>query len=162
MLPAVTNPTDDDALIWRLPRWQPALLFLVTAGLAGYALYGPRGSAIVLSLVIVLAVAFFVAAVAAARMYLVADEDGVGVRRYAGESSLVWEQISGIAVAKQRGGSLTLEIQTPDRLSVTVPPSLVLPLRPTSIPRTSNLLTRKAQELNERRPEGKPAPLARE
>lgn len=152
----MTGPVDETPpLVWRLPSWQPAALFLVTAGLAAWAIYVDSSSA-VRAIVILLAVAFFLAAVAAARMYVVADDDGVGVRRYAGESSLRWEQISGIAVTRLRGGSMTLELQSPDHAGVTVPPSLVLPLKPTSIARTSTLLTVRAQELGARRPAGKP------
>lgn len=134
------------------------MLFLVTAGLAGYAIYG-SGSGVVIAIVLLLAVAFLLAAVAAARMYVVADDDGIGVRRYTGESSLTWDQISGIAVTKQRGGALTLEVQCPDSTALTVPPSLVLPLRPTSIARTSNLLGTKARELSDRRPHGSIPPV---
>ena len=157
----MTTPPDERApIVYRLPRWQPAVLFLVTAGLAGYALYG-GGSSVVIAIVVLLAVAFLLAAVAAARMYLVADDDGIGVRRYTGESSLTWDRISGIAVSQQRMGALTLEVQTPDATTLTVPPSLVLPLRPTSIARTSNLLGTKARELSERRPHGSVPPVAR-
>ncbi|MHA3702699.1 hypothetical protein ACXR2U_11000 [Jatrophihabitans sp. YIM 134969] len=156
----MTPPEEErPAVIWRLPRWEPAVLFLVTAALAGYAIYG-GGSGVVIGIVALLAVAFFVAAVAAARMYLIADDDGIGIRRYTGESSLTWDRISGIAVAKQRGGALTLEIQAPDATALTVPPSLVLPLRPTGIARTTNLLGVKAQELRERRPHGSIPPVA--
>jgi hypothetical protein len=156
----VTNPAEErPAIVWRLPRWQPAVLFLVTAALAGYAIYG-GGSGIVVGIVSLLAVAFVIAAVAAARMYLVADDDGIGVRRYTGESSMTWDRISGIAVTKQRGGAMTLEIQAPDATALTVPPSLVLPLRPTSIARTSNLLAQKARELQDRRPHDSVPPVA--
>ena len=155
-----TPPEERPPIVYRLPRWQPALLFLVTAGLAAWAIYGTSNSSVVLSLVILLAVAFFVAAVAAARMYLVADDEGIGVRRYTGESSLTWDRISGITVAKQRSGALTLEIQCPDHTALRVPPSLVLPLRPTNIAKTQTLLAVKARELTERRPHGSVPPLA--
>lgn len=147
-------------MVYRLPRWQPALLFVVTAALAAWAIYA-KSSAVVLAIVICLGVAFFIAAVAAARMYLVADDDGIGIRRYAGESSLTWDRISGIAVAKQRSGALTLEIQCPDHTALRVPPSLVLPLRPTNIAKTQTLLSVKARDLSERRPHGSVPPLAR-
>ncbi len=155
----MTTPHDETPpIVYRLPRWQPALLFLVTTGLAAYAIYAHSSDSTVLVIVVGLAVAFFVAAVAAARMYLVADDDGIGIRRYAGESSLNWDQISGIAVARQRGGALTLELQCPDHTALRVPPSLVLPLRPTNVARTSSLLSLKARELSERRPHGSTPP----
>lgn len=158
---AVTTPQEERApIVYRLPRWQPAVLFLVTAGLAGYALYG-GGSSVVTFIVVFLAIAFLLAAVAAARMYLVADDDGIGIRRYTGESSVTWDRISGIAVTRQRMGALTLEVQCPDATSLEVPPSLVLPLRPTGIDRTSNLLGQKARELSDRRPHGSIPPVAR-
>jgi hypothetical protein len=157
----VSTPAEEDAaIVWRLPRWQPALLFLVTAGLAGWAIYG-GSSSVVVAIVSLLAVAFFLAAVAAARMYLVADDEGIGVRRYSGESSLTWSQITGVAVTTRRGGAMTLEVQADDGQSLVVPPSLVLPLKPTSMPKTSNLLTRKARELDARRPAGSPPPIVR-
>lgn len=138
-------------LVWRLPSWQPAVLFLVTAALAAWAIYGAP-AVFVRTVVSLLAAAFLIAAVAAARMYLVADDEGVGVRRYAGEQSFTWDQVSGVAVTKVRGGAMTIEVQSENEAPIVVPPSLVLPLRPTSIARTSALLQRRAGELRDRRP----------
>lgn len=151
----MTPPLDDrPPVVWRLPPWQPAVLFLITAGFAAWSIYS-SSSAGVRAVTIALGLAFLLAAVAAARMYLVADDEGIGVRRYAGETSVPWERITGIAVTRLRGGSMTLELQCREDTAVHVPPSLVLPARPTSIARTEQLLSARARELTERRPVGK-------
>lgn len=140
-------------LVWRLPPWQPAVLFLVTAALAAANLYASP-STTVRVITVALAVAAFVAGVAAARMYLVADDEGVGVRRFGAEAAVAWSEIVGVDVIRQRGGVMTLQLRRQDAAPVPVPSSLVLPTRPTSLDRTRRLLETRAHQLRARRPPG--------
>jgi hypothetical protein len=121
-------------LTWRIPPWQPALLFLVAAGCAAVNAY-LHVSVLVRVVTIAVGVAALATGIAAVRMYLVVDDEGVGVRRLWRERSLDWVDIARVSVIERGFDTLTLRIIAHDRRYLDVPQSLVMPARPTGKPR---------------------------
>jgi len=117
-------------LTWRIPPWQPALLFLIAAGCAAANAY-VHVSVVVRIVTIVVGVAALATGIAAARMYLVVDDEGIGVRRLWRERSLDWDDISRVSVVERGFDTLTLRIVSRDGRYLDVPQSLVMPSRPT-------------------------------
>ena len=117
-------------LTWRIPPWQPALLFLIAAGCAAANAY-VHVSVVIRIVTIVVGVAALAMGIAAARMYLVVDDEGIGVRRLWRERSLDWDDISRVSVVERGFDTLTLRIISRDGRYVDVPQSLVMPSRPT-------------------------------
>ena len=117
-------------LTWRIPPWQPALLFLIAAGCAAANAY-VHVSVVVRIVTIVVGVAALATGIAAARMYLVVDDEGIGVRRLWRERSLDWDDIARVSVVERGFDTLTLRIISRDGRYVDVPQSLVMPSRPT-------------------------------
>ena len=117
-------------LTWRIPPWQPALLFLIAAGCAAANAY-VHVSVVIRIVTIVVGVAALAMGIAAARMYLVVDDEGIGVRRLWRERSLDWDDISRVSVVERGFDTLTLRIVSRDGRYVDVPQSLVMPSRPT-------------------------------
>lgn len=128
-----------DPLVWRIPPWQPAVLLLIAAGCAAANLYADPP---VLARVVTIAigVAAVVMAVLALRMYLVVDEEGIGVRRMFGESSVDWPDVADVTVQQNMLATMTLRVQRRDGTYVDVPSSLILPLKPTGNARMAALL----------------------
>lgn len=118
-----------DPLAWRIPPWQPALLFVVAAGCAAANIYAhPPVPVRVLAIVVgCLALAM---AVAAIRMYFVVDDDGVGVRRLWRERSLDWDDIAEVAVIEGRYDKMTVRVRSRDGRYLDVPQSLLMPSKP--------------------------------
>ena len=117
-------------LTWRIPPWQPALLFLIAAGCAAANAY-VHVSVVIRIVTIVVGVAALAMGIAAARMYLVVDDEGIGVRRLWRERSLDWDDISRVSVVERGFDTLTLRIVSRDGRYLDVPQSLVMPSRPT-------------------------------
>jgi len=117
-------------LTWRIPPWQPALLFLIAAGCAAANAY-VHVSVVIRIVTIVVGVAALAMGIAAARMYLVVDDEGIGVRRLWRERSLDWYDISRVSVVERGFDTLTLRIVSRDGRYLDVPQSLVMPSRPT-------------------------------
>ncbi|MEP6598013.1 MAG: PH domain-containing protein [Actinomycetota bacterium] len=123
-----------EPLVWRIPPWQPAALFLVASGCAAWNIYG-HPSAIARLMTITAGVLALVAGVLAVRMYLVVDDEGIGVRRLWSERSIDWSDVADIDVIRSRTG-MRLRIIRHDAEPVDVPESLLLPSRPTKTPQT--------------------------
>jgi hypothetical protein len=132
MTPAPPERRSELPREWRIPPWQPALLFLVVTGLVGYDLYGsPSLTTVVLT--VFLAVVLATAAGLASRYLLVADEDGIWVRGLAAERCVTWPEVRSVDVVSGRRGSATVRITRVDGSFLDVPASLLLPSRPTKI-----------------------------
>jgi hypothetical protein len=129
-----SGPDAPPSLIRRIPPWQPALLFLLAAGCAALTLYG-HPSAALRAVTIGVAVLAVICAVIAMRLYLVVDEQGIGIGRLFAETSIDWSDVSDVTVTRGRFGKISLLVVRRDSSVVTVPASLVLPTRPTSTPR---------------------------
>jgi Bacterial PH domain len=125
----VTGPSRAP-LTWRIPAWQPALLFLIAAGCAAANAYA-QVSTLVRVVTIAVGVAALAMGVAAVRMYFVVDDEGVGVRRLLRERSLDWDDIAGVSVIQRGFDTLTLRVTTHDGRYLDVPQSLLMPSRPT-------------------------------
>jgi hypothetical protein len=123
----VTGPAP---MTWRVPPWQPALLFLLAAACAAANLYA-HPSVPVRLLTIVVAVVATVMGTFAARMYFVVDEEGIGVRRLLREHSVEWDEFDNAAVVQRGFDSVTLRITCRDGRHLDVPQSLLMPTRPT-------------------------------
>jgi hypothetical protein len=117
-------------LTWRIPPWQPALLFLIAAGCAAANLYAHPSVGVRVA-TIAIAVAALVMAAPAVRMYLVVDDEGIGVRRLWRERSVDWDEFDRVEVVQRGFDSVTLRITCRDGRYLDVPQSLVMPGRPT-------------------------------
>jgi hypothetical protein len=134
--------------VWRIPPWQPAALLLLTTGLGAVDIYG-RPSTIPMIAAAFVAIAAFVAAVCAMRYLLVADEDGIWVRRVFTQKLVEWHDVARIETTARHRSGITVRIIRDDESYVDVPPSLVLPARPTTIPRAHSIVHRVARQLSE-------------
>jgi hypothetical protein len=133
-------------LTWRIPPWQPALLFLIAAGCAAANLYADP-SVPVRVVTIVVAAAAAVMAVPAARMYLVVDDEGIGVRRLWREHSVDWDEFDRVEVVRRGLDAVTLRITCRDGRYLDVPQSLVMPTKPTGKPRVHAQLGDMARQI---------------
>lgn len=126
-------PDSVPPLVWRVPPYQAALLFLLVSGGAALNIYG-HPAATVRAVTIVLSLAAFFAAVAAARMYLVVDDEGIGVRRILRNSSLTWSELKEVQVVSAGRGTSTIRFARRDGTYLDVPPNLLQPSKPSSKP----------------------------
>jgi len=138
-------------LTWRVPYWQPALLFLVAAGCAATNLYAHPSVAIRI-LTIGFGLAGVVMGTLATRMYLVVDEEGLGVRRLWRERSVDWDEFDNIGVVHRAFDSVTLRITCRDGRYLDVPQSLVMPTKPTGKTRVHAQLAAMARQITAYRP----------
>lgn len=133
-------------LTWRVPPWQPALLFLIAAACAALNLYAHPSLAVRL-LTIAVAVVAAVMGVLAIRMYFVVDEEGIGVRRLLRERSVEWDEFDSVAVVHGTFDSVTLRIVCRDGRYMDVPQSLLMPSRPTGKVRVNAQLGELARQV---------------
>jgi hypothetical protein len=139
----VTGPAP---LTWRVPPWQPALLFLIAAACAALNLYA-HPSMMVRLLTIAVALVAAVMGVLAIRMYFVVDEEGIGVRRLLRERSVEWDEFDSVAVVHGTLDSVTLRIVCRDGRYMDVPQSLLMPSRPTGKVRVNAQLGELARQV---------------
>ena len=138
MLSAVSDRAGPDPLpslplVWRIPPWQPAGLILLAAVLLALVLYGHHSPGPLL-LMAVIALAALVSAWYAARLLLVADEDGLWIRRAFSAPQLTeWRDVSRIEMEQVHGNTVTVRITRQNGSFADVPPSLLLPTLPTGI-----------------------------
>jgi hypothetical protein len=140
-------PAPPTLLTWRIPPWQPALLFLIASGSAAANLYA-HPSVPVRILTILVGVGTAATGAVAARMYFVVDHEGIGVRRLWGERSVEWDEFDSIAVVHRAFDSVTLRITCRDGRYLDVPQSLVMPTRPTGKVRVHAQLEDVARRVN--------------
>jgi Bacterial PH domain len=133
--------------VWRIPPWQAAALLLLTTALAAIDIYA-RPSAIPAFAVAFVAVSALVAAVCAIRYLLVADEDGLWVRRVASETLVAWPDVERVELTTAHRSGMTVRITRHDGSYVDVPPSLLLPTVPTTIVKTRSRIHTVATRLN--------------
>lgn len=126
---------DPTRLVWRFPPWQPAALFLVTAVIAAWNLYGHPSPGARVTTLAVGAVALLLA-VALVRMVAVVDHDGIAVRFLLRVQWVAWSEVKAIGLADVRGNE-TVRIVRTDDTQVDMPPSLLQPARPMSKPKAN-------------------------
>jgi|SRR5919201_3765323 hypothetical protein len=143
---AASRPSDSLPLVLRIPPWQTALLFLITAVCAAVNLYSSP-SFLIRGFTITIGLLAFGAAIASLRLYLVVDEEGIGVRSLLHEASVDWPDISEIEVVHSTYNRLGLRVVRSDGSFVTIPSSLVLPTKPSSIPRVNAQLGELARRI---------------
>lgn len=139
-----------DPLSWRVPPYQPALLMLLVCAVAALNIYGhPSQTVRIVTLAIgVLALGL---AVAALRMYLVVDDEGVAVRYLLRAVWLPWDEIGRVEVVSDVRGADSIRLVRRDGTFVDVAPSLLQPSRPTSKPRALAQLTSIGNQIEARR-----------
>lgn len=145
-------PADESApLVWRIPAYQPALLLLFVCGCAALNLYGhPSSNVRIFTLAFgLLALG---CAVAALRMHLIADTDGVAVRQLRSEAWTPWPEVAEFVVVHGVRGASTLRMIRTDGSFVDVPPSLLQPSRPTGKQQALAQLDGVLRQLSARRP----------
>jgi hypothetical protein len=133
-------------LTWRIPPWQPALMFLIAAGCAAVNAYA-HVSVLVRVITVGLGVVALAIGIIAVRLYLVVDDEGIGVRRLGRERSLDWDDISDVSVIERGFDKLTLRITSRDGRYLDVPQSLLMPSRPTGKARVRAQLGDTAREI---------------
>jgi hypothetical protein len=133
-------------LVWRIPPWQPAILFLLASACAATNIYWDP-SALTRVFTLTVAVAAVVMAVFATRMYLVVDEEGIGIRRLLREVSATWDDVENVVVVTRAFETTTLRVTRHDGTCFDVPASLVLPTRPTGKARVHAQLGDLARQL---------------
>lgn len=140
----------DDPLSWRVPPYQPALLLLLVCGAAALNIYG-HPSQTVRIVTLALGVLALGMAVAALRMYLLIDDEGVLVRYLLRPAWLPWSEIARVEVVSDVRGADSIRLVRQDGSYVDVPPSLLQPSRPTSKPRALAQLTSIGNQIETRR-----------
>lgn len=138
-------------LVWRIPAYQPAVLMLMLCAAAALNIYA-QPSSMVRAVTLVLGLLCGGLAIAALRLQLVADDDGVSVRQVVGESWLPWSQLTELTVVPVVRGAPTIRLTRADGTFVDVPPSLLQPSKPTSKQRALGQLEHAARQLRARRP----------
>ncbi|HEX3335305.1 MAG TPA: hypothetical protein VHS54_02520 [Jatrophihabitans sp.] len=133
--------------VWRIPPWQPAVLFLLTTVLAAVDIYG-HPSAVPMFAAALVAVAALVAAVCALRYLMVADDDGIWIRKVFTVSLIEWPDVARAEMTTAHRTGVTVRIIRHDDSYVDVPPSLVLPTLPTTQPNARSMIHSVAMRLN--------------
>jgi hypothetical protein len=105
------------------------------------------------SIIPLLAAAFFagaalLGAVCAIRFLLVADDDGIWVRRLISVTLVEWSDVDYVALTTEHRSGMTVRINRRDGSHVDVPPSLLLPTVPTKIPTARAMVHGVANRLN--------------
>jgi hypothetical protein len=133
-VPDVADSQPGTALpqIWRVPPWQPAALILVATVLLALVMYGDLAISPALLLGALAAVAL-VGAGLAVRFVLVADDEGIWVRRVFSVQLVEWNDLSTIETVHVHANTPTLRITRVSGLYVDVPPTLLQPALPTRI-----------------------------
>ena len=134
-MPAEIEPEEaiELPLVWRIPPWQPAGLIMLATILFALDLYadlslGP------LIMTAAIAVAALVAAAFAIRLALVADDDGIWVRRLFKVQVVPWRDVGAVQATLVSRNTMTIRISRREGGFVDVPPSLLLPTLPTKVP----------------------------
>ena len=133
--------------VWRIPPWQPAALLMLTTVLAAVDIY-LRPSTIPAVAAAFVAVSALVAAVCALRYLLVADEDGLWVRHVVSETLVEWQDVERVEMTTAHRSGMTVRITRHNGSYVDVPPSLLLPTLPTTLPKTRSRIHSVATRLN--------------
>jgi hypothetical protein len=110
-------------------------MMLFVCGVVALNLYASPNTLIRVVTIALGAVAF-VSAIEGLRMYLVVDQEGLGFRGLFRTHNFDWSDISAITVRRSGFNGPTLRITRPDATYADVPPSLLLPTRPTGTPKT--------------------------
>jgi hypothetical protein len=131
MPPRFVDPTDPSApLVWRVPSWQPTVMMLIVCAVVALNLYASPNTLVRVVTIGVGAVVFG-SAIEGLRMYLVVDQDGIGFRGLFRTHNVEWSDVSAITVRRSGFSGATLRITRADGSYADVPPSLVLPTKPT-------------------------------
>lgn len=146
----------DLPLVWRIPPWQPALLILVATVLLALDLYGQL-SVGALIMTAVIAAAALVGAVFAIRLSLIADEDGIWVRRVFRERVVRWRDLATVEAVYIGRNTMTIRITRKDGKFIDVPPSLLLPTLPTKMRNSQMIVHNLALDLSRLAAEHRPA-----
>lgn len=137
-------------LVWRIPSYQPALLMLVLCAAAALNIYG-HPSAMLRIVTLLLGLLCGGLAIAGLRLQLVADPDGLSVRKLIGEVWVPWQDVADVEVITHSRGAATLRVSRTDGTYVDVPPALLQPTKPTSKQRVHGQLDQMARQLRARR-----------
>jgi hypothetical protein len=138
-------------LIWRVSPVQTALLILVASPCAAVNLYA-HPSAPVRLVTIVIGVAALAVAVVSRRMYLLVDEDGVGMRFLREEHWVPWPDVDTVEIVSGVRGSDTIRFGRKDGTYLDAPPSLLQPSKPTGKPVARRMLKGTLGLIESRRP----------
>lgn len=134
-------------LVWRIPPWQPAGLILVATVLLALDLYGDLGLGALL-MTVAISLAALVGAVFAIRLSLVADDDGIWVRKFFRERLVEWDDVAEVRATLVSRNTMTIRISRMQGGHVDVPPSLLLPTLPTKVHNAQTVVHNAALQLS--------------
>jgi PH (Pleckstrin Homology) domain-containing protein len=140
--------TPELPVVWRVPPWQPAALNVVAAVLLAVLLYASPSAAAVVGLGAGAVIAV-TGAVLAMRYLVVADEDGVVVRRALSRHVIPWTQLASVEAVVTHGVTMTVRLTSTDKTIVDVPPTLVQPTLPTNVRKAHAMVHARALQLAE-------------
>lgn len=143
---ADSHPSTALPRVWRVPAWQASALILVATVLLALVMYGDFRIATTAMMGAVAAVAL-VGAALAVRYLLVADDDGIWVRRIFSVQLVEWNEVSKIDMVHVHANTPTLRIERVDGTHVDVPPTLLQPALPTNIRKTRAMVGMVARQL---------------
>jgi hypothetical protein len=144
---ADSDPAHRLPQVWRIPPWQPAALILTATALAAVDIY-VRPAPLAMFAAAFVAAAALLAAVCAMRYLLVADEDGIWVRRVFREVLVEWGEIARVEMTTHRG-AMTVRVTRTNGSYVDVPPSLLLPTVPRTLPKVRTIIHGVAMHLGD-------------
>jgi hypothetical protein len=125
--------------VWRIPPWQPAALIVLATVLIAIDIYGRPSPGLMLMAGFVAAAAL-VAAGCAVRYLLVADEDGIWVRRVFTQELVEWHDVAHIEMTTAHRNGMTVRITRVSGAYVDVPPSLLLPTLPMNMRKVRSIV----------------------
>lgn len=134
--------------VWRIPPWQPAALILLATALLALDLYADLSTPARATAGLI-ALAALVAAGCGARFLLVADDDGIWVRRILGERLVEWPDVANVETIVVSRNAMTVRITRADGTHLDVPPSLVQPALPTGMRKARRAIGAVATQLAE-------------
>ncbi len=143
-------------LVWRIPPWQPAGLILLATVLLALDLYGDLGLGALL-MTAVIAGAALLGAVFAIRLSLVADDDGIWVRRFFRERLVAWSEVAEVRATLVSRNTMTIRISLRQGGHVDVPPALLLPTLPTKVHNAQAVVHQAALKLSRVAAQRRPA-----
>lgn len=144
------SPPVQQPLSWRVSPIATALLILLAVPCAAVNLYGHPSSTlrIVTLMVGVLALG---TAFASYRMFMLVDDEGVGLRHLGREQWLPWAEIERAEIVAGVRGSETIRFVRHDGTYADAPPSLLQPVRPTGRPAARRMLQDTLRRIEARR-----------
>jgi hypothetical protein len=137
-------------LSWRVSPIATALLILLACGCLAISIYA-HPPATLRTVTLLIAALALGTAFASYRMFLLVDDEGVGMRFIGKEQWLPWSQIERAEIVTGVRGSATIRFVRHDGSFADAPPSLLQPVKPTGRPAARRMLQETLRRIEARR-----------